>query len=236
LDGDRSDEGRTSGNAQGRGSRIAGAAEADGRRTGGRETVTVSKRLRRLTWAGAAGLALATVLVPLAASGGSAAASPWDWLRAWHDGHKPGCDCDGQFVDDVEGDWYWLRCPEQEKRVVVSQYNRYCIRCHGVDGRGVWDIPDVPNFANPRWQGTRSDRQLACSILEGRGAVMPPFRGTLTLEESWALARYIRTLVPGTEASRPETDKPEKPAPPEKIQTPPKERPENVGYYYRTRR
>ena len=38
--------------------------------------------------------------------------------------------------------------PEEEKRVVAAIYNRYCIRCHGVDGRGVWDIPDVPDFTN----------------------------------------------------------------------------------------
>jgi mono/diheme cytochrome c family protein len=68
----------------------------------------------------------------------------------------------------------------------------------------VWDIPDVPDFANAHWQASRSDGQLARSILEGRGAVMPPFRGTLTLEEVWAMARYLRSFVPGTEASRPD--------------------------------
>jgi hypothetical protein len=72
-----------------------------------------------------------------------------------------------------------------------------------VDGRGVWDIPDVPDFTNPAWQACRSDGQLARSTLEGRGAVMPPFRGTMTLEEAWAMARYLRTFVPGTEVSRP---------------------------------
>ena len=40
-------------------------------------------------------------------------------------------------------------------------------------------------------------------ILEGRGAVMPAFRGTLTLEESCAMARYLHTFAPGTEVSRP---------------------------------
>src|SRR5579872_1770490 len=39
---------------------------------------------------------------------------------------------------DVGGSWYWMRSPEQEKRVVMALFNRYCIRCHGVDGRGVW--------------------------------------------------------------------------------------------------
>jgi mono/diheme cytochrome c family protein len=111
------------------------------------------------------------------------------------------------------GDWYWLRSPEQEKRVIASLYNRYCLRCHGVDGRGVWDIPDVPDFTNVRWQACRSDAQMARLILQGRGAVMPAFRGTLTLEEAWAMARYIRTFVPGAEGpSRPDYKDPEQPA------------------------
>jgi mono/diheme cytochrome c family protein len=104
--------------------------------------------------------------------------------------------------------WYWLRTPEQEKRVVMNLYNRYCVRCHGVDGRGVWDIPDVPNFANAVWQASRSEDQLARLILEGRGACMPAFRGTVTLEEAWGMARYLRMFVPGTEVSPPEETAP----------------------------
>jgi hypothetical protein len=117
---------------------------------------------------------------------------------------------------DVGGSWYWLRSPEQEKLVVMALFNRYCIRCHGVDGRGVWDIPGVPNFANPRWQSSRSDGELARAILEGRGAVMPAWRGALSLEEAWAIARYVRTFVPGTEMSRPDygTAPPARPAVP----------------------
>jgi hypothetical protein len=85
----------------------------------------------------------------------------------------------------------------------MNLYNRYCIRCHGVDGRGVWDIPDVPDFTNVVWQATRPDAYRTRVVLEGRGAVMPSFRGTLTLEESCAIARYLHTFVPGTEVSRP---------------------------------
>ncbi len=109
-----------------------------------------------------------------------------------------------QVPGEWAGTWYWLRSPDEEQRVIASLYNRYCIRCHGVDGRGVWDIPDVPDFANARWQASRSDGELARLILEGRGAVMPPFRGTFTLEECWAMARYLRSFVPGTEMSRPD--------------------------------
>jgi hypothetical protein len=136
-----------------------------------------------------------------------------------------GCNCqrpcdacshpDGvMFQGPPDGTWYWLRSPEEEKRVVMGLFNRYCIRCHGVDGRGVWDIPGVPDFTNVRWQESRSDAEIARIILEGRGAVMPPFRGALTLEEAWGLARYLRTFVPGTEVSRPDLSTPPKPKTP----------------------
>ena len=95
----------------------------------------------------------------------------------------------------------------------MALFNRYCIRCHGIDGRGVWDIPNVPNFTNVRWQQTRSDAQIANIVIEGRGAVMPPFRGTLTLEEAWGMARYLRTFVPGTEVLRPDLSEPKKTEP-----------------------
>jgi cytochrome c553 len=102
--------------------------------------------------------------------------------------------CDGGF-----GAWYWVRSPEQEARRAASLYNHYCIRCHGCDGRGVWDIPDVPDFTCVRWQASRSDAQLTRLTLEGRGAVMPAFRGTLSLEEAAALARYLRRFAPPSE-------------------------------------
>ncbi len=152
-----------------------------------------------------AGLALSTTATP-----GLKASPLFPW-RCRHARCTPTCDSgDGVAIDEVGGTWYWLRSADEEKRVVISLYNRYCIRCHGVDGRGVWDMPDIPNFTNPRWQELRSDGQLARIILEGRGAVMPPFRGTLTLEEAWAMARYLRTFVPGSEVSRPDFSLPGK--------------------------
>ena len=145
-------------------------------------------------------------LLVVTASPRAEAGMPWkDWLFG----------CKGRACPEApagvegDGDWYWLRSPDQEKRVVISLYNRYCIRCHGVDGRGVWDIPDVPDFTNACWQGSRSDPQLVRIILEGRGAVMPPFRGTLTLEEAWAMARYLRTFGPGGEGQPPARPAPE---------------------------
>ena len=73
---------------------------------------------------------------------------------------------------------------------------------------GLTQVPGVPDFTNARWQASRDDAALTRIIVEGRGAVMPPFRGTLSLEEAWAVGRYLRTFMPGTEVSRPEVGTP----------------------------
>ena len=144
----------------------------------------------------------------LPATPGKLNAGPLSWWRSRHACGVPGDACEEPLNGELGGTWYWLRSPEQEKRVVMGLFNRYCVRCHGVDGRGVWDIPDVPNFANPLWQSCRTDGQLVRSILEGRGSVMPPWRGVLSLEEAWAMARHVRTFVPGSEVSRPDLSTP----------------------------
>jgi hypothetical protein len=148
------------------------------------------------------------VLVSVACRG--AQASIFTFWRCRHAGNNHAAACPECCTDGVElsgqpgGTWYWMHSPEDEKRVIIGLYNRFCIRCHGVDGRGVWDIPDVPDFTSASWQSCRSDGQLTRAILEGRGACMPPFRGTLTLEEACAMSRYLRTFVPGTEVSKPD--------------------------------
>ena len=149
----------------------------------------------------------AVLLIVIGSSRSAIAGCPcgktWPHLICRHHGmgHAVG---PGDIVNaDGGGHWYWVRSPEEERRVAMNLFNRYCIRCHGVDGRGVWDIPDVPDFNNHVWQATRPDDYRSRVILEGRGAVMPSFRGIITLEESWALARYLHKFKPGTEISRP---------------------------------
>ena len=127
---------------------------------------------------------------------------PWGWFfhKHFHHGEIP----PGPIPTMNGGYWLWMHSPEQEKAVVMSLFNRYCIRCHGVDGRGVWDIPGIPDFTDARWQSWRTDDQIVRIIIEGRGAVMPQFRGTLSVDEAWGMARYLRTFVPGTEVSKPD--------------------------------
>lgn len=97
-------------------------------------------------------------------------------------------------VTHGEGSWVWVRDPEEERRRAIRIYNVQCVRCHGVQGKGVWDIPDVPNFTNRRWQQSRTDADIVRLTLSGRGACMPAFKGTITTDEAWAIARYIRAL------------------------------------------
>jgi hypothetical protein len=183
----------------------------------------------RRKWVAGGLLTFLGVLLVAATTLQTTQASFLDRLLPWGHGcgHHGYCDgghppCDLELTGEPGGVWYWHRSPDEEKRVIMGLYNRYCIRCHGVDGHGIWDIPDVPNFANGVWQASRSDTQLARAILEGRGAVMPPFRGTLTLEEACAMARYLRTFIPGSEASQPDYGQPEKSTPAEKDKMLPK--------------
>jgi len=124
---------------------------------------------------------------------------------------RQGCSTDGSqcipgnlLTEEPGATWYWMRSPEQEKAVVMGLFNKYCIRCHGVDGRGIWDMPRIPDFTSVHWQECRSDAQIARTILEGRPGCMPPFREALTVKEAWGLAHYLRTFVPGTETPRPD--------------------------------
>jgi hypothetical protein len=164
----------------------------------------------------------------------ASASSRAGWFDSWFCSQSchtsPGCVGQPQWVGEPGGTWYWLRSPDEERKAIIGIFNRYCIRCHGVDGRGVWDIPGVPDFANPRFHACRSDGMLVRAILEGRGAVMPPFRGTLTLEEGWGMARYLRTLLPGGETPRPDAGPAGKePLPMPKVEVPPVKKPAAVS-------
>ena len=123
---------------------------------------------------------------------------------------------------------------EEQQKVIIGLYNRHCIRCHGLDGRGVWDIPKVPDFTKKGWQASRTDAELVRAILEGgkgtpekrrdslklpppskktgilEWAVMPSFRDILTPEQASGVARYLRTFAPATETPEDAKKKPSK--------------------------
>jgi quinol-cytochrome oxidoreductase complex cytochrome b subunit/mono/diheme cytochrome c family protein len=85
-------------------------------------------------------------------------------------------------------------------RVATGLYRQYCLICHGNNGRGLAELkpkmPTLPDFTNRRWQEGVSDPQLAASILEGKGTLMPAAQGRVTDDQAKALVAYIRAFGP----------------------------------------
>jgi mono/diheme cytochrome c family protein len=78
---------------------------------------------------------------------------------------------------------------------VRSVYAKRCQRCHEADGTG--SDADTPDFTDRRWQKGRTDLQLLVSILDGKGAGMPGFRGKITDEEARELVAFVRAFPAG---------------------------------------
>jgi ubiquinol-cytochrome c reductase cytochrome b subunit len=84
-------------------------------------------------------------------------------------------------------------------RVATSMYRQYCLSCHAADGRGLEmkaSMPTMPDFTNRGWQEGVSTPQLTFSILDGKGSMMPAFRGRVTEDQAQDLAAYVRAFGP----------------------------------------
>lgn len=57
-------------------------------------------------------------------------------------------------------------------------------------------MPSLPDFSSRSWQAGRDDARLAATILEGKGGVMPAWRGRLSTEQARELVAFLRTLGP----------------------------------------
>jgi quinol-cytochrome oxidoreductase complex cytochrome b subunit/mono/diheme cytochrome c family protein len=99
-------------------------------------------------------------------------------------------------------------------RVATTLYRQYCLICHGTDGRGTEvkaSMPTIPDFTNRTWQEGMTDRQLAVSILDGKGVLMVPFRDRVGDAQAQDLVAYVRAFGPpqtkGAEAAPSDYDK-----------------------------
>jgi mono/diheme cytochrome c family protein len=90
-------------------------------------------------------------------------------------------------------------------------FQRFCKSCHGSDGRGTTlrdQTPSIPDFTSQVWQQRRSPPVLTTTILEGKGTVMPAFRGKLNEAQIRDLVAYLRAFAPQPASASvgPETD------------------------------
>ena len=81
-------------------------------------------------------------------------------------------------------------------RAAGTTFNTLCIACHGADGRGTAvraAMPLLPNFTLHDWHTTKSNSQLATTIMEGKG-LMPAWNTQVNAERARDLALYIRSF------------------------------------------
>lgn len=81
--------------------------------------------------------------------------------------------------------------PADGKAVYQSQ----CTKCHGDDGKGIPSLPDIPNFADAKWQASRTDKKITDAINIGAG-IMPGFKEALSPAEVRALVKQVRAFRP----------------------------------------
>ena len=87
----------------------------------------------------------------------------------------------------------------QQADVGRGIFQRFCKSCHGPDGRGTTlrdQTPSIPDFTSQVWQQRRSPPELTTTILEGKGTVMPAFRGKLNEAQIRDLVTYLRAFAP----------------------------------------
>ncbi len=82
-----------------------------------------------------------------------------------------------------------------------SLYQTQCAKCHADDGRGIPSLPDIPNFADAKWQTSRTDKRIAEVINVGAG-IMPGFKELVSATERRALVRHVRVLGPSKGKSK----------------------------------
>jgi mono/diheme cytochrome c family protein len=84
-------------------------------------------------------------------------------------------------------------------RIATGMYRQYCLTCHGADGRGQEmkaSMPTMPDFTNRGWQEGVNNPQLMLSILDGKGTLMPAFRGRVAEDQAQDLVAYVRAFGP----------------------------------------
>jgi cytochrome c oxidase cbb3-type subunit III len=66
-----------------------------------------------------------------------------------------------------------------------------CVGCHQANGSGNKAI-NATNFTDTGWQNNNSTPGMVTSIVNGKGKIMPSYKGKLSLQQMNYLVEYIR--------------------------------------------
>ena len=83
-------------------------------------------------------------------------------------------------------------------------YVRFCVTCHGADGRGQTDMVEFlseppSDLTNGKWKYGGTDGEIFRIIREGTPNDMESFKDRLTDERMWHVVNYLRRLGPQPE-------------------------------------
>ncbi|HXS01684.1 MAG TPA: cytochrome c [Pyrinomonadaceae bacterium] len=84
-------------------------------------------------------------------------------------------------------------------RPASQLYRRYCVSCHGNDGKGKTSkgkFSHARDLTDAEWQNDVSDERLFNSIMNGRNVRgnMPAFSNKLNEKEAESLVNFVRSL------------------------------------------
>ena len=89
-----------------------------------------------------------------------------------------------------------VRLGSVSTRNAAELYTRYCVSCHGRDGRAKTSkgkLKHARDLADSEWQGRVSDERIFNSIMNGKGK-MPAYGKKISEQEIDPLVTYVRAL------------------------------------------
>jgi mono/diheme cytochrome c family protein len=103
----------------------------------------------------------------------------------------------------------------------VEVYQTYCFACHETTGKGNdfmrKTMPEIPDFTSPVWQKSRTDSELAHSVMEGKGKFMLPMKDKLGPVNAKDMVALVREFNGGKKVIPLAAPKPAGPPPPEGV-------------------
>ena len=105
--------------------------------------------------------------------------------------------CSKQVDKSSSDQWPIARAElaQEAERPGKGTYQRYCVSCHGMDGRGNGGVTGADFVGDARALSEKSDEELSTSVRDGRvgeRATMPAHRPILSDEQIAQVVAYVR--------------------------------------------